>query len=335
MTSSINIINNIKILQHNTAKNQLILETILEIGIKEKADILLIQEPRIYNSNSSIRHPSYINILPYKDNPRVSIYIRKESNIRFHLRLDLIDDPDLLILEINNKNIQPFYIINLYNELRDYNNKKERTIERALIPLKLDKPALIGGDFNAHHPLWNSSINHPIRATNLVKYLKDNNLELLNSIDIPTFFRPNTRSKSIIDLTFSSNYITNKVYNWDILEDKSGSDHEILSYSIIFNRDKATYSPPFKEYNLKEIDWILFNKRLKEKAKDNILFNSNFFISLKEEEDIYTLLGIDKTKENYNIPFLEDLAINLNNLIKDILEEIAPKKNITSFSKTW
>ena len=42
MTSNINIINNIKILQHNTAKNQLILETILEIGIKEKADILLI-----------------------------------------------------------------------------------------------------------------------------------------------------------------------------------------------------------------------------------------------------------------------------------------------------
>ena len=78
----------------------------------------------------------------------------------------------------------------------------------------------------------------------------------------------------------------------------------------------------------------MFNKRLKEKAKDNILFNSNFFISLKEEEDIYTLLGIDKTKENYNIPYLEDLAINLNNLIKDILEEIAFKKNNTSFSKT-
>ena len=112
-------------------------------------------------------------------------------------------------------------------------------------------------------------------------------------------------------------------------------DHEILSYSIIFNRDKTTYSPPIKEYNLKEIDWILFNKKLKEKAKSNLLFNSSFFKSLKEEEDIYNLLGIDKTKENYKIPYLEDLAINLNNLIKDILEEIAPKKNITSFSKTW
>ena len=38
----INNINNINILQHNTAKNSLIQETILEIGLERKVDIILI-----------------------------------------------------------------------------------------------------------------------------------------------------------------------------------------------------------------------------------------------------------------------------------------------------
>ena len=100
--------------------------------------------------------------------------------------------------------------INIYNKL---NINKERTIERALLPLKLNKSILLVGDFNSYYPLWNTAIKTPKRASNLVKYLKDNKLDLLNTLDIPTFSRPNTRSKSIIDLAFSSNYITSKVFN--------------------------------------------------------------------------------------------------------------------------
>ena len=104
----------------------------------------------MFNRNSTIKYPAYTTILPFKEDPRVVVYIRKTSYIRYNLRLDLIDDPDILVLEINNPNIKPFYIINIYNEL---NINKERTIERALLPLKLDKPTLLIGDFNSHHPL--------------------------------------------------------------------------------------------------------------------------------------------------------------------------------------
>ena len=149
-TITTNIINNINILQYNTARSSLIQETLLDIGVKRKADILLIQEPRVFNRNSTIKHPAYITILPFKEDPRVVVYIRKTSFIRYNLRLDLIDNPDILILEINNPNIKPFYLINIYNKL---NINKERTIERALLPLKLDKPTLLVGDFNSHHPL--------------------------------------------------------------------------------------------------------------------------------------------------------------------------------------
>ena len=212
----INNINNINILQYNTAKNSLIQETILEIGLERKADIILIQEPRIYNSRNSISHPAYNLLIPYKNNPRVLIYIKKNIPIRSFIRLDLVDDPDLLLIEVIIKGIQPFYIINIYNELNNSinnNNNKERTIERALIPLKLDKPALIGGDFNAYYYLWNSSIIHPIRASNLVKWIKKENLDILNNLDISTFSRPNTRSKSIIDLTLATKYLSNRLFN--------------------------------------------------------------------------------------------------------------------------
>ena len=250
--------NRINILQHNTAKNALIQETLLEIGVERNTDIILIQEPRIYNNKTSIQHPAYISTLPYKDNPRVLIYIKKErKDIKFNLRLDLIDDPDLLLLEINSPYFQPFYIINIYNELNiDINNikGKERTIERALIPTKLDKPALIAGDFNSHHPLWNSTINYPIRATNLVKWIKEEKLEILNTLDISTFSRPNTRALSIIDLALAHKYLFNRIYSWEVLEEKSGSDHEIISFSLINNKDRLSPTPIKKDYNIKKID---------------------------------------------------------------------------------
>ena len=202
-------------------------------------DIILIQEPRIYNSRNSISHPAYNLLIPYKNNPRVLIYIKKNIPIRSFIRLDLVDNPDLLLIEVIIKGIQPFYIINIYNELNNSinnNNNKERTIERALIPLKLDKPALIGGDFNAYHYLWNSSIIHPIRASNLVKWIKKENLDILNNLDISTFSRLNTRSKSIIDLTLATKYLSNRLFNWEILEkEKIGSNYEIISYSININ----------------------------------------------------------------------------------------------------
>ena len=358
----INNINNINILQHNTAKNSLIQETILEIGLERKVDIILIQEPRIYNSRNSISYLAYNILIPYKNNPRVLIYIKKNIPIRSFIRLDLVDDPDLLLIEVNIKGIQPFYIINIYNELNNsINNNKERTIERALIPLKLDKPALIGGDFNAHHYLWNSSIIHPIRASNLVKWIKKENLDILNNLDISTFSRPNTRSKSIIDLTLATKYLSNRLFNWEILEkEKTGSDHEIIAYSISINSSNITNTtnnrgidlslkrtlPPGQElslkenlytpiYNIKKIDWLLFNKRFKEKVNNNKLFNSLFFKSLKEEEDIYSILNIDKYKDNPTIPYLEELAINLTSILRELVEELAPIKKISSYSKKW
>ena len=347
--NNINNTNNINILQYNTVKNALIQETLLEIGKERNTNIIIIQEPRIFNKRDSIQHPAYISTLPYKENPRVLIYIKKErKDIKFNLRLDLSEDPDLLILEINSPYFLPFYIINIYNELNINNKgKKERTIERALISLKLDKLALIAGDFNTHYPLQNTSINHPIRARNLVKQIKKNNLEILNILDLSTFFRPDTRAKSIIDLTLANKYLSNRIYNQEILEEKSGSDHEIISFFIrgaprstnpgpILSTPSTTPSPPNnKDYNLKKIDWELFKKGIKEKVQNSTLFNSSFFKALKEEDNIYTLLNIDINKGDTLIPYLEDLAINLTNLIKDLLEEIAPLRKNTSFSKKW
>ena len=82
------------------------------------------------------------------------------------------------------------------------------------------------------HPLWNSTIKYSIRARNLVKWIKKNNLEILNILDLSTFYRPNSRALSIIDLTLANKYLFNRIYNWEILKEKTGSDHEIISFFI-------------------------------------------------------------------------------------------------------
>ena len=104
----------------------------------------------MFNRNSTIKYLAYITILPFKKDPRVIVYIRKSFPIRYNLRLDLINNLNILILKINNPNIKPFYIINIYNKL---NINKERTIERALLSLKLDKPTLLVEDPNTYYPL--------------------------------------------------------------------------------------------------------------------------------------------------------------------------------------
>ena len=69
------------------------------------------------------------------------IYIRKNTRAKYCWRADLtLEDPDIIILEVEGLGIKPFYIINIYNELLPNTNNTNnitrlRTIKRVLINL--------------------------------------------------------------------------------------------------------------------------------------------------------------------------------------------------------
>jgi hypothetical protein len=309
----------IEILQNNTDRIPQAMHTSLELAFKATIDFVLIQEPWIANDNmGTVSHPAYITILPNKkDNirPRVAIFARKDTKFSYTARPDIIDDPDILILQISGPGLKPIQLINLYNE-KGLGNDSDYTVKRSLQYLVPDKRTIISGDFNAHHSWWNSTISSPTRCEELTPWLGKYGFELKNAKDIATFHRKNAYNHSIIDLTFATKDIESQI-EWYIEEEAcTGSHHEILRISIATELTEYFINLiEVDRYNLKKADW----KRFRE-----ILLNAYPTINNEiSEQDLDTEIGLDmaaKILEEY-IHQAADIAI--------------PKMNICYRSKPW
>jgi hypothetical protein len=186
---------NIEVIQHNTARLVPAMHTCLERAFKANIDFVLIQEPWIANDNKgTVSHSAYNSILPniIEDiRPRVAIFALKATPYSYTARPDIVNDPDLLILQISGASIGSFQLINLYNE-KGLGVNRDWTIKRSLQDIKPDKRTIICGDFNAHHSWWNSTISSPIRTIELIPWLERYSFELKNIEDQATFLRSNT-----------------------------------------------------------------------------------------------------------------------------------------------
>jgi Endonuclease-reverse transcriptase len=62
---------------------------------------------------------------------------------------------------------------------------------------------LVCGDFNAHYYWWNSErvVGH-INTEMLISWLERNEFELINTPDVPTFYRVNLIRALVIDFAF-------------------------------------------------------------------------------------------------------------------------------------
>src|SRR5215469_15765302 len=164
----------IRFLQNNVNTKPDYMATCLEIGLELGTDFILFQEPYIRDS-TTISHPAYNVILPSSLSlsssssssssirPQVAIFHRKLSRFGY-CQLDDRSSPDLLVIDILGSRIPNLQLINIYNEKSLEPGIDEYTIERALANLVPSKNSILGGDFNAHHPWWNSTISSPIRA---------------------------------------------------------------------------------------------------------------------------------------------------------------------------
>ena len=166
----------IKFLQNNVDRKPDYMVTCLEIGLELGSDFVLFQEPYIIEG-TTISHPAYNVILPSSFpsssspspspsppiRPRVAIFHRKLSRFQYCQRDDL-SSSDLLVIDIIGSKIPNLQLINIYNEKSLETGNNEYTIECALVKLAPSKNLILGGDFNAHHPWWNSTVLSPIRA---------------------------------------------------------------------------------------------------------------------------------------------------------------------------
>ena len=86
------------------------------------------------------------------------------------------------------------------------------------------------GDFNCHHPLWDSRCISDPRGEKVFNWVISSDLLFLNDPDTPTLLYRSSSSRSSPDIFFASSSFALS-YSWEVLQDL-GSDHLPILLSI-------------------------------------------------------------------------------------------------------
>ena len=331
----------VTVIQLNAGKRQGAHYSILEQATRLKVDIVALQEPympKIPQSTapvstiwSTISAPSF-DLFPPLPNyklspirPRTLIYVRKGAGLEVSPRFDLFEDTDIQAVEVKGAGLEPFLIVNCYNEKDQHiDGNRALTISRALLRAKLPRnsPILLVGDFNLHHPRWNASATAQAtrKASSLVSWLDNRKFTLLvDGLVIEklggTFFRAGLRSESILDLAFITGFKKTAWRDWQYLE-ATGSDHEAIFFTATCSLEDTPSAPIRPLFNLKKLDEEAFARTF----KGNLASYYSYLESLPERP------SADQ---------LDLIAKKLTEAITGALGTSAPKLKVTERSKRW
>ena len=316
------ICNDIKIFSQNIWKNNLIINTILEVNAN--FDIIFIQEPSWsticsissswnYEGKSLVGIINYPNWLTFartseseNDFPRVVIYINiRLSSFCFSLHKDVINHRDILLVSFFNNN-DIFWLMNIYSDsfysVLKYLKNTEASIQNLLI---------MTGDFNIQDSLWNSSFLHYFSISdNLLIIANSFNLDLsIPTNQVSTRYSNNVNdSNLVIDLMFlynSSNELDNHLIH--------------LEWHLILDHAPLTIIIPI--------------------IKESVNLTKHLIIKDNKEKAPF-IKNITTSIRNLNISNLSDIASldravnDFANMVKSAWEKNLKIINITKYSKS-
>src|SRR5690606_20841506 len=153
---------------------------------------------------------------------------------------------------------------------------------------------IITGDFNAHHPWWNST--RPARnADSIITVADRHSLHLLNIPDVPTYILRNGNGTSVLDLTFTTPDLHSEVDGWSIDEEAlSGSDHLPVRFNIYSTNVTSLETPLEPKLNWKKADWEKFDTSLRaiwEETEDLFLSKLNYKCDNQDMDDAASILS--------------------------------------------
>ena len=121
---------------------------------------------------------------------------------------------------------------------------------------KIGKNAIIVGDFNARHTLWDSNFRGKNKnGDNLVNFLNNSDYVALNTGQ-GTRLNIENGTMSAIDLTLATTNISPKC-EWEVHEDTLGSDHFPTVTKIGIKTEYVSQDPP-PRWKLNKADWEKF-----------------------------------------------------------------------------
>ena len=201
------------------------------------------------------------------------------------LRSDIVNSEDIQTIMIaNNKISNEILLLNIYNEKAQNAEKKQSYMikqELAKIKLNDNQKVIIAKDFNAHHSWWNVKIANFIRTKALVNWIRMHDCNLINTLNINTYYSYFKRLSSVIDLAFASRSVQNYIKNWYVNEDANTEfNHEVILFMIVTEKMKLIKNSLNTSYNLQKVNWKRFNMHL-QKTKNEIIIKIRRTINLK------------------------------------------------------
>ena len=217
-------------LQHSRAATH----NLLQLMFTEKTEITFVQEPYLYQNKPKGITSGYRTYTHGEGKSRAAIIISNDTINAFFITQ--FSDNDTVLLEIHKGHVYMDYKESIVNNLQ--------TLEKILEFTEGAKLTMAMGS-NARSTIWHDATTNN-RGKMLEEFVASNQPHIINE-DSPRRTFQSTRGSSNIYLTIVSNSILADIKDWEISEEESASNHNILKYIIKFENDKTKKQTTCKE----------------------------------------------------------------------------------------
>ena len=161
------------------------------------------------------------------------------------------------------------------------------------LPLSfLLQKSLYSGDFNCHHPLWDSRVTSDHRGEEVFDWVITSDLLPLNYPDAPTLIHRSSGSRSSPDISFAPSSLALSC-SWEVLQDL-GSDHLPILLSVpvspVFHPNER---PP--SFNFQKARWDDFASYIDSHCPSAEEYSS---LSLSSAAALFTSLALNAAKSS-------------------------------------
>jgi hypothetical protein len=237
----------------------------MQVITTEKIGITLIQEPYLFQGRPLRITKRYRTFIAGEGNSRVAIII--SNNIIDALLITHLSGNDAVLLEIDDEQTH-FYAASIYMDYNDPIENNMKTIEK-IVKFTKGVKLLIATDSNSRSTTWHDVLTNS-RGKVLEEFLASNQLHIINEDRTKTTFQSG-RGSSNIDLTIVNNQMLAAIKDWEISEEKSCSDHNIIKFNLNFTTNNKQQKSRFLEtrYRMKEDQHTEFCKKLHQLISEN------------------------------------------------------------------
>lgn len=255
--------NTLKIIQWNARSAYSNTKSIRQLLDEENFDIAIISETW-YKPDYDVRLNGF-NIIR-KDRPGgkggVAIFVSNKipfTVIKFQNNFNDKIEVCGILININGKKLS---VMSLYRPP----NIKATVTDYVNIFKQMSHSVVIGGDFNAHHGLWGSSINNHDGSILVDALDYFSNFVVGNNGSATKITAPNI-AISAVDITILSSDLVN-AYTWNTLCDTYGSDHVPIKISLLEYGIDNTMVYPITKWSTDKANWPLYKVLIEDQFRD-------------------------------------------------------------------